>query len=50
MESIHVTRLAALAHPQRLAVFRMLMRRYPDAVPAGEIAEVLDSRANTLSS
>ncbi|MFT6531912.1 MAG: arsenate reductase [Limimaricola cinnabarinus] len=50
MESIHVTRLAALAHPQRLAVFRMLMRRYPDAVPAGEIAEVLDTRANTLSS
>lgn len=50
MESTHVERLSALGHPRRLAVFRMLMRRYPDAVPAGEIAAVLGARANTLSS
>jgi protein-tyrosine-phosphatase/DNA-binding transcriptional ArsR family regulator len=49
MEMNRVDQLAALAHPQRLAIFRLLMRRYPDAVPAGEIATVLQARANTLS-
>jgi arsenate reductase len=49
MDTNHVTRLAALAHPQRLALFRLLMRRYPDAVAAGELAEALDVRQNTLS-
>ncbi|KIC37571.1 arsenate reductase/protein-tyrosine-phosphatase family protein [Leisingera sp. ANG-M7] len=42
-------KLAALAHPNRLALFRLLMRRYPDGVPAGEIAEALDYKANTAS-
>ncbi len=41
--------LSALAHPQRLALFRLLMRRYPDAVPAGELGEALAVRQNTLS-
>lgn len=41
--------LAALAHPKRLDVFRLLMRRYPDQVPAGEIAESLALKANTAS-
>ncbi|WP_238365580.1 helix-turn-helix domain-containing protein [Mesobacterium pallidum] len=41
--------LAALAHPQRLAIFRLLMRRHPDRVPAGEIGAVLDIRPSTLS-
>lgn len=45
-----VTRLTALGHEPRLAIFRLLMRRYPDRVPAGEIADVLDFRASTLSS
>lgn len=45
-----VAQLAALAHPQRLALFRLLVRRFPDAVPAGEIAAALDVRQNTLSS
>ena len=32
-----------------MQVFRLLMRRYPDAVPAGEIADALSLKANTLS-
>lgn len=50
MESEIVTRLATLGHPQRLALFRLLMRRYPDRVPAGEIADALGLKASTLSS
>ncbi|TFL16258.1 arsenate reductase/protein-tyrosine-phosphatase family protein [Jannaschia formosa] len=42
-------RLSILGHPQRLAVFRLLMRRYPDRVPAGELAEALDLKPSTLS-
>jgi protein-tyrosine-phosphatase/DNA-binding transcriptional ArsR family regulator len=49
MESIDVEQFAALAHPSRLALFRLLMRRYPDAVPAGEIAQVLGLLPNTAS-
>ncbi|MEO0936705.1 MAG: metalloregulator ArsR/SmtB family transcription factor [Pseudomonadota bacterium] len=41
--------LSALAHPDRMAVFRLLMRRYPQSVPAGEIATALDLRQNTAS-
>lgn len=41
--------MSALAHERRLDVFRLLMRRYPDAVPAGEIASVLGLRPNTAS-
>ncbi|MEM8731197.1 MAG: helix-turn-helix domain-containing protein [Pseudomonadota bacterium] len=41
--------LSALAHERRLDIFRLLMRRYPDAVPAGEIAQALDLRPNTTS-
>ena len=42
-------RLATLGHPQRLSVFRMLMRRFPDSVPAGELAGELDIKPSTLS-
>ena len=42
-------RLATLGHPQRLALFRLLMRRYPDRVPATELAQALDLKPNTLS-
>jgi len=42
-------RLSTLGHPQRLAVFRLLMRRYPDRVPATEIATALSLKPNTLS-
>lgn len=43
------SRLATLGHPQRLAVFRLLMRRYPDRVPATELAQALGVKPNTLS-
>lgn len=42
-------RLSTLGHPQRLALFRLLMRRYPDRVPATELARALGLKANTLS-
>ena len=41
--------LAILGHPQRISVFRMLMRRFPDTVPAGELASELGIKASTLS-
>ena len=49
MESELATRLATLGHPQRLAIFRLLVRRHPDAVPAGELAEALSLKPSTLS-
>lgn len=42
-------RLATLGHTQRLALFSLLMRRYPDRVPAGEIAQAMGAKASTLS-
>jgi len=41
--------LAALAHPGRLAVFRLLIRAGHEGMPAGEIARALDTPANTMS-
>ena len=38
-----------MGHPQRLALFRLLMRRYPDRVPATELAQALGLKPNTLS-
>ncbi|MGC8201681.1 helix-turn-helix domain-containing protein [Aliiroseovarius sp. PTFE2010] len=49
MEDMILSRLTILGHPQRMAVLRLLMRRYPDQLPAGEIATVLRLKANTLS-
>lgn len=49
METAVPGRLTVLGHPQRLAIFRLLMRRYPDSVPAGELAEALGLKASTLS-
>lgn len=49
MESILTDRLAVLSHPQRMALFRLLMRRCPDELSAGEIAEVLKLKASTAS-
>ncbi|WGW04758.1 arsenate reductase/protein-tyrosine-phosphatase family protein [Tropicibacter oceani] len=49
MENTIPDRLSILGHPQRLALFRLLMRRYPDRVPAGELAEALNLKASTLS-
>jgi arsenate reductase len=49
MESMLCGRLETLSHPPRMAVFRLLMRRFPDAVPAGEIATALSLKPNTTS-
>ena len=49
MEIRIAAQLSTLGHPQRLAIFRMLMRRFPDRVPAGEIGEALGIKASTLS-
>lgn len=50
MEITIPLRLSTLGHPQRLAVFRLLMRRYPGRVAAGEIGAALDVKPSTLSS
>ena len=49
MEQMIPNRLSTLGHPQRLALFRLLMRRYPDRVPATELAQALELKPNTLS-
>ena len=41
--------LAALAQPTRLEAFRLLVRREPEGLPAGEIARLLAVPQNTLS-
>ena len=43
------TKFAALSHPNRLDIFRLLMRRFPDALPAGQVARVLNFPASTPS-
>ncbi len=49
METLLTDRLATLSHPQRMALFRLLMRRYPDQLSAGEISSVLALKASTTS-
>ncbi len=50
MESNTAARaFATLGHPDRLAVFRLLMRFAPRGVRPTEIAAALDLRPNTLS-
>ena len=49
MEITLSDRFATLGHPVRLDVLRLLIRRHPDLLPAGEIAEVLGLKPNTLS-
>ncbi len=44
-----VTSLAALAHEQRLRIFRMLVKRGTNGMPAGEIAEAIDSSPTAAS-
>ena len=41
--------LSTLDHAPRMSVFRLLMRRFPDALPAGEISAVLGFKASTTS-
>lgn len=50
MESIDaVQALDALAHPGRLALFRLLVQAGEDGLPAGEAARRMAAPANTLS-
>jgi ArsR family transcriptional regulator, arsenate/arsenite/antimonite-responsive transcriptional repressor len=44
-----LTRLSAIAHETRLAIFRLLVQQGPDGVPAGEIAQRLAVAPPTLS-
>lgn len=44
-----VEALGALAQPSRLELFRLLVRRGPAGLPAGDIADRLDIPATTLS-
>lgn len=46
---IAVSRLYALAQESRLAVFRLLVQKGPDGLPAGEIAAKLKIAPATLS-
>ncbi len=45
-----VDALEALAHESRLGVFRLLVQAGPEGLSAGEIADRLDARQNTMSS
>lgn len=41
--------LSALAHPGRLAVFRLLVRAGAAGLAAGEVARLMETPANTMS-
>ena len=44
-----VVSLAALAHDQRLAIFRLLVKEGPNGMPAGEIAEAVGAAPTAAS-
>lgn len=44
-----IAALAALAQGTRLETFRLLVKREPDGVPAGELARVIEVPQNTMS-
>jgi ArsR family transcriptional regulator, arsenate/arsenite/antimonite-responsive transcriptional repressor len=44
-----VTSLAALAHEQRLRIFRTLVKQGTNGLPAGEIAEAVDASPTATS-
>lgn len=50
MEKKHALEaLSALGHDGRLEIFRLLVRMAPNGMHAGDVAEHLDVKANTLS-
>jgi DNA-binding transcriptional ArsR family regulator len=50
MDSIEIiAALAALAQPTRLDTFRLLVKREPDGVAAGELARLIEVPQNTMS-
>jgi len=44
-----IDRLSALAHPARLAAFRLLIKAGPEGLAAGEIARLTGAPPSTLS-
>jgi len=44
-----IAALAALAQPTRLDTFRLLVKREPEGVPAGELARLIEVPQNTMS-
>lgn len=48
-ETSAIDAFAALAHPTRLSVFKLLVQKAPNSVPALAIAEQLDAKPSTLS-
>lgn len=48
-ETQAVTSLAALAHPQRLRIFRLLVREGPNGLAAYEIAEAVEASPTAAS-
>jgi ArsR family transcriptional regulator, arsenate/arsenite/antimonite-responsive transcriptional repressor len=44
-----VTSLSALAHEQRLRIFRLLVRQGPSGLPAGEIADAVSATPTAAS-
>jgi DNA-binding transcriptional ArsR family regulator len=44
-----IAALAALAQQTRLDVFRLLVAREPEGVPAGELARLVEAPQNTVS-
>lgn len=49
MDMQQIDRLTTLGHTGRMATYRLLVRRYPDFVASGDLAEVLNIRPNTMS-
>ncbi len=48
-DDLTASKLAALAHPARLAVIRLLVRAGPAGLPAGQLGESLHIAANALT-
>lgn len=48
--NLAIDRLSALAHPARLAAFRLLVQAGPEGLSAGEIARLTGAPPSTLSS
>ena len=48
-QSSAIEALAALSHPTRLDVFRLLVRHAPEGVPSLRIADTLGAKPSTLS-
>jgi|SRR5579859_2668742 len=48
-DDVAIHALSALAHPGRLAVFRLLVKAGEAGLAAGEVARLMETPANTMS-